>query len=59
MDNAIFLSNFSSSSRKIIQRAGRAMRSVPGKDVKIYVIYIKKTKEEVNLESIKRILGVE
>ena len=58
MDNAIFLSNFSSSSRKIIQRAGRAMRSVPGKDVKIYVIYIKKTKEEENLESIKRILGV-
>ena len=59
MDNAIFLSNFSSSSRKIIQRAGRTMRSVPGKDVKIYVIYIKKTKEEENLESIKRILGVE
>ena len=59
MDTAIFLSNFSSSSRKIIQRAGRTMRSVPGKKVKIYVLYVKGTKEEENLESIKKILGVE
>ena len=58
MDNAIFFSNFSSGSRKIIQRAGRAMRSLPGKEVRIYVLYARDTKEEENLESIKRILGV-
>ena len=58
MDNAIFLSNFSSSSRKVIQRAGRAMRSLPGKEVGIHVIYVTGTKEEDNLGSIKKILGV-
>ena len=58
MDNAIFFSNFSSGSRKIIQRAGRTMRSLPGKEVRIYVLYAVDTKEEENLESIKRILGV-
>lgn len=58
MDSAIFLSNFSSSSRKVIQRAGRTMRLLPGKEVHIYVIYFEDTKEEENLEGIKRILGV-
>ena len=58
MDNAIFFSNFSSGSRKIIQRAGRAMRSLPGKEVRIYVLYAKGTKEEENLKSIRNILGV-
>ena len=58
MDNAIFFSNFSSGSRKIIQRAGRAMRSLPGKEVRIYVLYAVDTKEEENLETIKTILGV-
>ena len=58
MDNAIFLSNFSSSSRKVIQRAGRAMRSLPGKEVGIHVICVKGTKEEDNLDGIKKILGV-
>lgn len=58
MDNAIFFSNFSSGSRKIIQRAGRTMRSLPGKEVRIYVLYAMDTKEEENLEGIKRILGV-
>ena len=58
MNNAIFFSNFSSGSRKIIQRAGRTMRLVPGKEVNIYVLYAKDTKEEENLEGIKQILGV-
>jgi ERCC4-related helicase len=58
MDNAIFFSNFSSGSRKIIQRAGRTMRSLPGKEVSIYVLYARDTKEEKNLEGIKNILGV-
>lgn len=58
MDSAIFLSNFSSSSRKIIQRAGRTMRSLPGKEVHIYALYCQGTKEEENLKEIKRILGV-
>ena len=59
MDNAIFFSNFSSGSRKIIQRAGRTMRLLPGKEVRIYVLYAKGTKEEENLKAIKRILGVD
>ncbi len=59
MDNAIFFSNFSSGSRKIIQRAGRTMRLLPGKEVRIYVVYAKGTKEEENLKAIKRILGVD
>ena len=59
MDNAIFFSNFSSGSRKIIQRAGRAMRSLPGKEVRIYVLYAKDTKEEENLKPIRSILGVD
>jgi len=59
MDNAIFLSNISSSSRKVIQRAGRAMRTRPGKIVNIYAIYAENTKEEDNLPLIKRTLGVD
>ncbi len=59
MDNAIFLSNISSSTRKVIQRAGRTMRAKPGKSVTIHVIYAEGTKEEDNLASIKRILGVD
>ena len=59
MDNAIFFSNFSSGSRKIIQRAGRTMRLLPGKEVSIYVLYAVDTKEEENLEGIEKILGVD
>lgn len=59
MDNAIFLSNISSSTRKVIQRAGRTMRAKPGKFVTIHVIYAEGTKEQDNLASIKRILGVD
>ena len=58
MDNAIFFSNFSSGSRKVIQRAGRAMRSKPGKEVNIFVLYAINTKEQDNIENIKKILGV-
>ena len=59
MDNAIFLSSLSSGSIKIIQRSGRTMRAQEGKTVSIYILYVGGTKEEENLISIRKIIGVD
>lgn len=59
MDNAIFISCFSSSQIKIIQRAGRTMRGKEGKSVSIHVLYFDSTKEEENLPFVRRNVGAE
>lgn len=58
LDNAIFFSIITAGDRRNIQRSGRVMRSAPGKNVHIHVIYAKHTIEETNLKKIKKTLGV-
>ena len=58
MDNAIFVSIFSPSVLKATQRAGRVMRTRPGKIATIYVLYSDGTVEEKRLPELKKLLGV-
>lgn len=59
IDNAIFVSIFSSSILKATQRAGRVMRSRPNKLATIYVLYCDNTIEEKRLKKLKELLAVD
>lgn len=60
MDNAIFVSIFSPSAKKSIQRSGRVMRPRPDKHATIYVLYSENTIEEKKrLPELRKLLGVE
>ena len=58
MDNAIFVSIFSPSVLKATQRAGRVMRTRPGKIATIYVLYSDGTVEEKRLPELRKLLGI-
>ncbi len=58
MDNAIFVSIFSPSVLKSTQRAGRVMRTRPGKIATIYVLYSDGTVEEKRLPELRKLLGI-
>lgn len=57
ISNGILASMLVASSRTYVQRIGRLLRPVPGKQVKLYLIYVKDTKEEKNAKKIMEIMG--
>ena len=57
IDNVIFSSLLVRSTRSYVQRLGRVMRPVKGKQVKVAIIYTKNTIEEENAIQVYDILG--
>ncbi|MHB8552789.1 MAG: DEAD/DEAH box helicase [Thermoplasmataceae archaeon] len=59
LDSAIFMGNVKKDQRGYIQRAGRILRPIAGKQATIYVMYAKDTVEEQNLQMLYGLFGLD
>ena len=57
ISNAILSSLLVKSSRTYVQRIGRILRPVPGKRVKLFLVYVKNTLEEDNARNVRELIG--
>lgn len=57
ISNAILSSLLVKSSRTYVQRVGRILRPVPGKRVKLFLVYVRNTLEENNAKTVRELLG--
>lgn len=57
ISNAVFSSLLVKSSRTYVQRLGRVLRPVPGKTVKLFLVYVKDTLEDSNARKVRQMIG--
>lgn len=57
ISNAVLSSLLVKSSRTYVQRVGRILRPIPGKRVKLFLVYVRNTLEETNAKTVQKLIG--